>query len=32
MIDGRPIVWAQPVTIHPGVNVVTLDQKNGRTP
>jgi hypothetical protein len=32
MIDGRPIVWVQPVSIHPGANLVTLDQKNGRSP
>jgi hypothetical protein len=31
-IQGRPIIWVQPVSVHPGVNVVTLDQKNGRMP
>jgi hypothetical protein len=32
MVDGRPIVWVQPVSVHPGVNLLTLDEKNGRSP
>jgi hypothetical protein len=31
-IQGRPLIWVQPVSVRPGVNVVTLDQKNGRSP
>jgi hypothetical protein len=31
-IQGRPLIWAQPVNVRPGVNVLTLDQLNGRQP
>jgi hypothetical protein len=31
-IQGRPLIWVEPVNIRPGVNVVTLDQTNGRSP
>jgi len=31
-IQGRPLIWIQPVDLRPGVNVVTLDQTNGRSP
>ncbi|HEX3888225.1 MAG TPA: hypothetical protein VHW05_12065 [Phenylobacterium sp.] len=31
-IQGKPVIWSQPVNVQPGVNVVTLDQLNGRSP
>jgi hypothetical protein len=31
-IQGKPVIWVQPVDVQPGMNVVTLDQLNGRSP
>ena len=31
-IQGRPLIWVQPVNVQAGMNVLTLDQLNGRSP
>jgi hypothetical protein len=31
-IQGKPLIWVQPVNVQAGMNVVTLDQLNGRSP
>lgn len=31
-IQGRPLIWVEPVDLRPGVNVVKLDQTNARSP
>ncbi|HEY3950950.1 hypothetical protein [Phenylobacterium sp.] len=31
-IQGKPVVWVQPVNVQPGANTLTLDQLNGHTP